>query len=104
MKKMNTIAGAAITKPPANLNVMIDWSSAVRTCAGKVRSRSVRMVAANTSFQEITNVKDRRRGEAGDRERKSDSQERRPAGAAERLRGLLELVRDADEHPAGDDD
>src|SRR5438132_701234 len=57
MKKMNTIAGAAITKPPANLNVMSDWSSAVRTCAGKVRSRSVRMVAANTSFQEMTNVK-----------------------------------------------
>ena len=54
---MNTIAGRTMKSPPANLNASGDVERDASTCAGSVRVRSVRIVAANTSFHEITNVK-----------------------------------------------
>src|SRR5207249_10286099 len=42
--------------------------------------------------------------EARQREGQHDAEERAPAAAPERLRGLLELVRDGDEHAAGNED
>src|SRR3954469_21484372 len=57
MKKMNTSEGTISAKPPANRYGSGESLSELNTWAGRVRFDTVRMVAANTSFQELTKVK-----------------------------------------------
>ena len=57
MRKMKATAGMAMKSPPANLKPSGDVPSPASTWAGNVRVRKVRIVAAKTSFHEITNVK-----------------------------------------------
>ena len=55
-KNMKMIEGTIRKNPPANWYASFDAWSWVRSSAGSVRFSSVRIVAANTSFQESTNV------------------------------------------------
>src|SRR4051794_8504850 len=56
MKKMNTSDGTISAKPPANRKGNGELFRAVKTWAGRVRFEIVRTLAANTSFQDSTNV------------------------------------------------
>src|ERR1051325_1329338 len=57
MKKMKTSEGTMSANPPANRNGSGESPSELNTWAGNVRLDTVRIVAANTSFQDSTKVK-----------------------------------------------
>src|SRR5687767_9608833 len=54
MTKMKMSEGIISAKPPAKRTGRADSFRKERTCAGRVRLRTVRMVAANTSFHDST--------------------------------------------------
>ena len=57
MKNIKSNEGTIMKNPPANWYASDEFLKANKTCAGNVRFCAVRMLAANTSFQDMTKVK-----------------------------------------------
>src|ERR687885_2972826 len=79
MKKMKTSEGTTRANPPAKRYGNGELFSDVSTCAGSVRCETVRIVAANTSFQDSTKVKMDAAAIPG-RARGSDTRRNAPSG------------------------